>query len=789
MPARPSRRSLAAGVLLPALSASVLAAASPAAAAPDGLTAPGSLRAAIADGRSQLSELPRGVLRRSELPPGAALRMPSATTRSGPAASGSLSATAVSNIVVDYVEDGATWPTAAKNAFESAVQIWERTLESRMPIEIQATACSSASSSEACIGFSDPSVLGGAGPWDFLANTQGTAALADDVFEPVALHNARTGQDALPEEPDIAASFNPGLGGLYFGTDGNPPADAVDFRTIVLHEIGHGLGLVGTADVIGDTATIGDTSVPGRRGIRSSVSYDQFTYRAADAAGNGGKRLLAMADGSAELKAALTDGQLFWSGQLARTAAGGGKVELYAPYCGYPDPPRQCADGEEPFFPGTSYGHLDEDTFRGEDPNGLMTPFIDPGEALSDVGQIAVGMLADMGYAMPTLTGARYTALEPVRLLDSREGLGAPKGQVTAGGVVDLPVTGVHGVPANATAVVLNVTGVSPSEATDIRVYPTPVVQTPVPVVSNLNLARGITRANLVTVPVGNNGRVRLRNNSGAVGLLADLAGFYAPGAASTFTAADPARILDTRTGLGREGTARIGAGEVVDLAVAGSGSPVPAGASAVALTVTAVNATTSTDVRVYPTPAAAGATPPVVSNLNVRPGGAVPNVVVVKVGQDGKVRLRNQSGGVHLLADVAGWYDGAAGGSLFRPVAPTRVLDTRSRLGTTASSPTTVGTGQSIPLRVGGRGQVPTLATAAVLNVTGVGATATTDVRVYPSTATQVPVVSNLNLVRGQTAADLVVVKLGNSSVRLRNSAGQVALIADVAGWFGPAS
>jgi hypothetical protein len=176
------------------------------------------------------------------------------------------------------------------------------------------------------------------------------------------------------------------------------------------------------------------------------------------------------------------------------------------------------------------------------------------------------------------------------------------------------------------------------------------------------------------------------------------------------------------------------------------------------------------------------------VSNINVRPGAGVPNVVIVKVGQDGKVRLRNQSGGVHLLADVAGWYD-AGSTSLFRPVDPARILDTRSRLGTSPTASTTVGAGESIAVRVGGRSQVPSLASAAVLNVTGVAATASTDVRVYPASASTVPVVSNLNLAAGQTAADLVVVKLGNRSVRLRNNSGEVGLLADVSGWFGPAS
>lgn len=768
MPARPPRRLLPAGLLLVALVGTGLSAAPAAAATSDSLKrATASLRAAVADGTSDLESLPKGWVRRA--PVRAGLRTTTPAQGTGPVTSGNLTASAVSTFNVTYV---GSWPDTAKAAFESAVSVWERTLESVVPIEIEATARV----------FSDPSLLGGAGPYDFRRNTMGTSSLYDDVFEPVALANAKRGSDALPGEPDILADFNPamenpdGSPGLYFGLDGNPPANQIDFKTVVLHEIGHGLGLVGTASVAADgTATVGDRAVNGDANVRSGVSYDTFTYATTPAqAGNGGARVLSLPDGSPELETALTGDQLYWAGQLARTAAGGAKVRLYAP---------------SDFFEGTSYGHLNEDSYPGEHPNGLMTPFIEPGESMSDVGQIAMGMLADMGYAVPALRGARYTAVDPVRLLDTRSGVGVTSaGSVGPSSVVDLRVTGANGVPADATAVVLNVTGVAPSAATDVRVYPTPVVLSTVPVVSNLNLVSGVTRANLVTVPVGNNGRVRLRNNSGSVHLLADLAGYYSPAAAATFTPADPQRILDTRSAVGTPGTTPLGAGEVLDLAVSGNGSPVPAGASAVALTVTAVSPTASTDVRVYPTPAGAAA-PPVVSNLNVRPGPPVPNVVIVKVGADGKVRLRNQAGAVHLLADVAGWYDGSLSGALFRPVTPSRLLDTRIRLGTTSTSPTTVGPGEAVTLRVGGLAQVPSLSTAAVLNVTGVAASASTDVRVYPATAASVPEVSNLNLGRSQTAADLVVVKLGNRSVRLRNSAGQVALLADVAGWFGPAS
>ena len=302
-----------------------------------------------------------------------------------------------------------------------------------------------------------------------------------------------------------------------------------------------------------------------------------------------------------------------------------------------------------------------------------------------------------------------------------------------------------------------------------------------VPGTSSLNLAPGRTRANLVTVPLGAQGRVRLRNNSGSVHVLADLAGFYAPAADSSFTAADPVRVLDTRGQDGREVGARtgpVGPGEFVDLSVVRNG-PVPSDASAVVLTVTAVGPSADTDVRVYPTPTTP--TVPTVSNVNAPRGSVVPNAVVVPLGPGGSVRLRNAAGAVHLLADVAGWYDGTPG-SLFRPAGPTRLLDTR-----TTSAP--VGPGQVVELTVAGVSGVPSLASAAVLNVTGVSATQVTDVRVYPSTTSTPPRVSNLNLAPGETAADLVVARLGDGGIRLRNASGQVHLLADVAGWFGPAA
>ena len=143
-----------------------------------------------------------------------------------------------------------------------------------------------------------------------------------------------------------------------------------------------------------------------------------------------------------------------------------------------------------------------------------------------------------------------YVPVAPVRLLDTRSGLGAAAGAVGPGGVRDLQVVDGVRVPADATAVVLNVTATASTAAsTDVRVYPTPAAADVPPTVSNLNLRAGETVANLVTVKLGAGGRVRLRNALGSTHLIADLAGYTTgSGAGSSLVAGSPNRILDTRT-------------------------------------------------------------------------------------------------------------------------------------------------------------------------------------------------------------------------------------------------
>ncbi|MFE7638081.1 hypothetical protein ACFU7Z_28965 [Kitasatospora sp. NPDC057518] len=245
----------------------------------------------------------------------------------------------------------------------------------------------------------------------------------------------------------------------------------------------------------------------------------------------------------------------------------------------------------------------------------------------------------------------------------------------------------------------------------------------------------------------------------------------------SRFVPIDPARFLDTRDGTGAPAQ-RVGAGGVVSLQVTGVKGVPSTGVTAVVMNVTAVNPTGSGHIIVYPD----GQPLPNVSNLNYEAGKIVPNLVTVPV-VNGKVDLRNSAGDVDLIADVTGYYTDGAAGSAFSPITPARFLDTRDGTGAPAQR---VGAGGVVSLQVAGVKGVPsTGVTAVVMNVTAVNPTGSGHIIVYPD-GRPLPNVSNLNYEAGKIVANLVTVPVVNGKVDLRNSAGDVDLIADVTGYYG---
>ncbi|MCB1251139.1 MAG: hypothetical protein KDB36_17110, partial [Acidimicrobiales bacterium] len=70
-------------------------------------------------------------------------------------------------------------------------------------------------------------------------------------------------------------------------------------------------------------------------------------------------------------------------------------------------------------------------------------------------------------------------------------------------------------------------------------------------------------------------------------------------------------------------------------------------------LNTTAVFPSANTHLTVFPD----GVSAPNASNLNPAAGTVVPNLVITKLGSGGRVAIRNNSGTVDVLSDVAGWF------------------------------------------------------------------------------------------------------------------------------------
>lgn len=434
---------------------------------------------------------------------------------------------------------------------------------------------------------------------------------------------------------------------------------------------------------------------------------------------------------------------------------------------------------------------------------GGTGPIVAPGGTSGGTGGSTGGSTGDAtkggGSAAPAAVGTAgaFVGMTPVRMADTRDGAGGiPVGTVGPGATLRVPVAGRHGVPPNGVvAVVANVTAVDPSEATYLTVAPGGSGR---PDTSNLNPVPGRATPNLVVMGVGADGAVDVFNHSGSTHCIVDVFGYFvAPTKVSTegpdeqdavplpvgqrFTALTPSRVIDTRDGTGaRPGP--VGRSDRLDVRLAGRAGVPMSGATAVVLNVTVVHPESAGYLAIGP----GGAPAPGTSNLNFVAGQTVPNLVIGTLGPDGDVSVTVETDGVHVLADVFGYFatpeSGSRSGALLRTVAPARLLDSRDGTGVPAGQ---LGADHEMVLQVAGRGGVPADAVAVIVNLTATAASHATFVSAWPDGEPR-PSTSNLNPAAGSTVANLAIVKVGaGGRIRLVNAVGQVHAIADVFGYF----
>ncbi|MEU9143986.1 hypothetical protein [Streptomyces sp. NPDC048349] len=389
------------------------------------------------------------------------------------------------------------------------------------------------------------------------------------------------------------------------------------------------------------------------------------------------------------------------------------------------------ADASEPLFRDHAYAEVGAYT--------IIVTATDPATNTQAVNKVTVKTM-----------GSDFTPHAPLRLLDTRNGTGQAQGKVPAYGGASLKITGNGSIPDGVTAVVLNLTVTNTTSSGHILAWGTGRDR---PDMSSINYAPGETVPNLVIMPVGRDGYVNLDNRGWeSVDLIADVTGYFTQTASNGYTSLSPTRFVDTREGQGTAKGQVVGQGSF-GVQVAGVGG-VPKGATAVSLNVTVTNPREAGHLTVHPSGQAA----PTASNLNFTAGQTVANSVIVPVGPDGRITVRNGSWqGTDVVIDVNGFYtpDSKAAYVPSR-YGPSRLLDTRK-------TGTPLAARDYMHLLYAPNVEAHAV-NVTVTNTTGVGFLSVapdpnTPEQYENGTATPParPVASTLNWIAGKTAANLV--------------------------------
>jgi hypothetical protein len=294
------------------------------------------------------------------LPPDAFLK-----NRSNPNAR---QAVATSQFIVTYTG----FSPQAQAAFQYAVDIWSTLLVSSVPIRINANWTRQANN-----------VLGSAGPSTYRRAVNGSQKVTS--FYPIALAEkiSRT-QLNNPDSSDINANFNQNYN-WYYGTDAKPPAGQGDLVSVVLHEIGHGLGIIGG---FGTTGSLGEFSAG------APFVYDNFIETS-----QGQRLVTSFGNNTNALYRQLTGGALYLNGPILQRNTGQ-RARIYAPAT---------------FAGASSIYHLDENTYPAGNINSLMTPQIGNAEAIHSPGPLILNLFTDMEWKTTSVLHTPFTNSEDSR--------------------------------------------------------------------------------------------------------------------------------------------------------------------------------------------------------------------------------------------------------------------------------------------------------------------------------------------------------------------------------------
>jgi len=262
------------------------------------------------------------------------------------------------------------------SALEHTGQIWGAYLNSDIPIKVRIYYVNLADPSNLAITIPN-------GRRDF------PSAALDSVWYPTSLANSMEGSELNPGEADMDIYVN-SIVNWYFATDGNPGGGQHDFVTVMLHEIGHGLGFLALVKEDGALGSFGTLTAADLAPLTTSFPFPDlqkkhsiFSTFMENGMGQALDDTLLFPNPSAELLDEFTGNSVYFNGPLAMAKNGGNAVRLYAPAT---------------FAFGSSLQHVNENSFPASNPNALMTPFVGAGEVHHTPGPLTIAMLEDIGW-------------------------------------------------------------------------------------------------------------------------------------------------------------------------------------------------------------------------------------------------------------------------------------------------------------------------------------------------------------------------------------------------------
>lgn len=245
-------------------------------------------------------------------------------------------------------------PGIYQPAINAAVDVWSQNFASQVPVKIKVL----------WERQSNSGILASAAPGKFHTNFKNIPD--SELWYASALADSLAGEDIEPTIPEITIRINSTNGPmLYVGTDGKCPSNKYDLVSMILHEMGHGLGFLSNADY---------DELYGYGSIQQPTPFDAYAQLP------DGRRLMDLDSPSIELGKALTE-PLVWSGANAIRANNGIKPLLFTP---------------SPYEGGSSLSHLDEATFANSARDAVMTPNLKFGEVFHLPGPLLIAMFEDL---------------------------------------------------------------------------------------------------------------------------------------------------------------------------------------------------------------------------------------------------------------------------------------------------------------------------------------------------------------------------------------------------------